>query len=93
MKNKSIWMNNVKNNRLYKLDKDISCDVLIIGGGMAGLSTAYYLMNSDKKVVLIEKGKCGMGATSKNTGKLTWMQDLIYSRLMNNYNEDVAKFY
>ena len=93
MKNRSIWMNNVKNNRLDKLDKDISCDVLIIGGGMAGLSTAYYLMNSDKKVVLIEKGKCGLGATSKNTGKLTWMQDLIYSRLMNNYNEDVAKLY
>lgn len=93
MKNKSIWINNVKNSRLDKLDKDISCDVLIIGGGMAGLSTAYYLMNSDKRVVLIEKGKCGMGATSKNTGKLTWMQDLIYSRLMNNYNEDVAKLY
>ena len=93
MKNKSIWMNNVKNNKLDKLDKDITCDVLIIGGGMSGLSTAYYLMNSARKVVLIEKGKCGMGASSKNTGKLTWMQDLIYSRLMNNYNEDVAKLY
>ena len=34
-----------------------------------------------------------MGATSKNTGKLTWMQDLIYSRLSKNYNSDVAKLY
>ena len=86
-------MNGVKNNRLDKLDKNIECDVLIIGGGIAGLSTAYYLINSGKKVVLIEKDKCGMGATSKNTGKLTWMQDLIYSRLTSNYSDDVAKLY
>lgn len=94
MKNKSIWINNkIKNDRMSKLDKDIECDVLIIGGGMAGLSVAYQMMNSDKKVVMIEKGKCGMGVTSKNTGKLTWMQGLIYSKLSKNYSDDVAKLY
>ena len=93
MKNKSIWMNNVNNNKLEKLGKDIECDVLIIGGGIAGLSVAYQMMNSGKNIVLIEKDKCGMGTTSKNTGKLTWMQDLIYSKLSKNYNGDVAKLY
>lgn len=94
MKNKSIWINNkVKNDELFKLDRDIECDVLIIGGGMAGLSTAYHMIDSSKKVVLIEKAKCGMGATSKNTGKLTWMQGLIYSKLEKNYNSEVAKLY
>ena len=94
MKNKSIWINNnINNKKMPKLDKNIECDVLIIGGGMAGLSTAYNLMNSNKKVVLIDKDKCGMGATSKNTGKLTWMQGLIYSKLSSNYNDDVAKLY
>lgn len=94
MKNRSIWINkNVNNHKLPKLDKDISCDILIIGGGMAGLSTAYNLMDSNKNIVLIEKDICGMGATSKNTGKLTWMQDLIYARLTNNYNNEIAKAY
>ena len=94
MKNKSIWINDkVKNIKMSKLDKDLECDVLIIGGGMAGLSTAYHMMNSGKKTVLIEKGKCGLGATSKNTGKLTWMQGLIYGKLSNNYSEKVAKLY
>lgn len=94
MKNKSIWINNnINNERLPKLDKDITCDVLIIGGGMAGLSTAYNLMDSKMNVVLIEKDRCGLGATSNNTGKLTWMQDLIYSRLSNNYNSEIAKAY
>ena len=93
MKNKSIWIKDVKNEKLDKLNKDIGCDVLIIGGGMAGLSSAYQLMNTDKKIVLIEKGKCGLGATSKNTGKLTWMQDLIYDRLSKNYSSEIAKVY
>ena len=94
MKNKSIWINNsVKNDKLPKLNENINCDVLIIGGGMAGLSSAYNLMDSSKKVVLIERDGCGMGVTSKNTGKLTWVQDLIYGRLTKNYSSDVAKLY
>ena len=94
MKNRSIWINNkVDNEKLPKLDKDILCDVIIIGGGMAGLSVAYHMMDSNMKTVLIERDKCGMGATSKNTGKLTWMQDLIYSKLSKNYNSEVAKLY
>lgn len=94
MKNKSIWINNsVKNSKMPKLNKNLECDILIIGGGIAGLSTAYNLRDSAKSIVLIEKNICGLGATSKNTGKLTWMQDLIYSRLEKNYNSDVAKMY
>ena len=94
MKNISIWINDkIKNEKLDKLNKNIETDVLIVGGGMAGLSLAYHMINSNKKVVLIEKDICGMGATSKNTGKLTWMQDLIYARLRNNYNDKVAKLY
>lgn len=94
MINKSIWINSkIKNKKMPRLDKNLECDILIIGGGIAGLSTAYNLKDSDKKVVLIEKNVCGLGATSKNTGKLTWMQDLIYSRLERNYNSDVAKLY
>jgi glycine/D-amino acid oxidase-like deaminating enzyme/nitrite reductase/ring-hydroxylating ferredoxin subunit len=93
MKKESIWIHNVNNIKLEKLSKNISCDILIIGGGMAGLSVAYDLMNSNKKVVLIEKDICGGGASSKNTGKLTWMQDLIYNRITKNYGSDMAKLY
>ena len=93
MENKSIWKEKVENKALPKLEKDIECDILIIGGGIAGLSTGYFLRDSGKKIVLIDKDMCAEGASSKNTGKLTFMQELVYSKLQKNYSNDVADLY
>ena len=80
MKKQSIWMKDYKN-KVNKLDKDIECDVLIIGGGITGLTTAYHLMNKNLKVVIVEKNQIGCGATSKSTAKITYLQELIYTKL------------
>lgn len=93
MKNRSIWKENVKNNRLPSINKDINCDILIIGGGISGLSTAYFLKNSGKDIVLIDKDRCALGASSRNTGKLTFMQELVYHKLEKNYSEKEADLY
>ena len=73
-------MNEYKN-KINKLNKDIECDVLIIGGGITGLSTAYHLINKNLKVVIVEKNQIGCGTTSKSTAKITYLQDLIYTKL------------
>ena len=93
MKNRSIWKENVNNEFLTSLDKNITCDVLIIGGGIAGLSTAYFLKDSNKNIVLIDKDKCAEGASSKNTGKLTFMQELVYHKLESNYSKEISRLY
>jgi len=93
MKNRSIWKENVKNNKLSSLNKDTVCDVLVIGGGIAGLSTAYFLKDSGKDIILVDKGKCAEGASARNTGKLTYMQELVYHKLEKNYSEEVAALY
>ena len=90
MKKISIWIDGIKDVRMDSLEENIECDILVIGGGIAGLSTVYNLKDSGKRIVLIDKNKCGMGATSCNTGKLTFMQDLIYHDIESNYNEKVA---
>ena len=90
---KSIWINNYYNDIEDSLKENIECDILVIGGGIAGLSTSYYLKDSNKKVVLMDKDRIGYGTTSKNTGKLDYMQGLIYHKIEKNYNKDIASLY
>ena len=61
-------------------------DVLIIGGGITGISTAYHLIDSGLKVCLVEKNLIGSGVTSRTTGKLTYLQEDICSRINKNNN-------
>jgi len=93
MKDKSIWLDGVKRKKYPKLEKDIECDILIIGGGITGVSCAYYLKDSNKKIVLVERNKLCVGTTAKSTGKLTYLQDDMINKIKNIYNEDVALKY
>ena len=76
---KSIWEDNKTNFSYTK--KNIDCDVLIIGGGMCGMSTLLMLLDSDKKVVLIDSNKIGSGITSKTTGKISVVQGYNYQNI------------
>ena len=92
MKKQSIWLENFKN-QTKKLDTNEECDVLIIGGGITGLSTAYHLKGKNLKVILVERNEIGSGITSKTTGKITYLQELIYSKLYKEKGKEVAKLY
>ncbi|MEG2832002.1 MAG: FAD-dependent oxidoreductase [Bacilli bacterium] len=78
--NKSVWTRGLTYRKCRKLNKDIETDYLIIGGGIAGISVLENLM--DKDVVLIDKGVCGFGVSSKTTGKLTSLQGSIMNNLL-----------
>ena len=71
----------MRKNYTSSLDKDIDIDVLIIGGGITGLTCAYFLKDSNLNIALIDKLHIGSGATGYTTGKLTYMQDLIYNKM------------
>ena len=56
----SYWIDSTKNNATFeKLAQDIACDVCIIGAGLFGLTTAYYLAKKGLKVVIIDKQEVG----------------------------------
>lgn len=93
MKDKSIWLDGITRKKFPKLDKDIKCDVLIIGGGITGISIAYFLKDSKQKVVLVERNKICTGTTAKSTGKLTYLQDDMINKIKNVYNEETALKY
>lgn len=69
----------------------LSCDVLIIGGGMAGLHAALYLADHGKEVVLLEKNICGGSSTGKSAGFLTPDSELELSQIIRRYGSADAK--
>jgi glycine/D-amino acid oxidase-like deaminating enzyme len=73
MKNNSPWIHQLNKDReVHKLVSDIETDVTIVGGGIAGVSTAFFILrNTDKRVALLEGGRLGHGATGHNAGQLT----------------------
>ena len=93
MKRKSIWSDIKQNKVCDSLNKNIDTDVLIIGGGITGLSTLYHLKDSKLKVCLVEKCEIGSGITSRTTGKLTYLQENIYTKLKNYHGIEKAKLY
>lgn len=93
MKNYSIWKDTCKLGWFPKLSENKDVDVLIIGGGMTGINTMYQLKDSSLEVLLVEQNKIGMGVTGNSTGKLTYLQDSIYEKIINNFDEETAKEY
>ncbi len=89
---KSIWQKD-NNFKLDKVNENIKTDILIIGAGITGVTTAYNLINSNFEVVLIDRQKFFNEVTAKSTGKLTYLQDLKYQDICNVYNYETAKLY
>ena len=93
MKRKSIWSDIKQRKVCDKLNSDIEVDVLIIGGGITGISTLYHLKDSKLKICLVEKNKICSGVTSKTTGKLTYLQENIYTKLKDYHGIEKTKKY
>lgn len=89
---KSVWQETALP-QFPALSGDIRTDVLIIGGGIAGILTAYFLHQSGIKYILVEKGRiCGEN-TQNTTAKITVQHGLIYSKLLKSGGEHKAKQY
>ncbi len=77
----SLWKDTCEMPQFEKLEKNIRADVAIIGGGIAGLTTAYLLARKGKSVVLLESAELGSGQTGKTTAHMTVVLDDRYYNL------------
>ena len=92
--NVSYWMKNKKNTISYPaLEKECDCDVLIIGGGISGISTAYYLAETGNDVILLEADCIGYGASGRNTGKVSAQHGIVYHELIEKHGKEMAQLY
>ncbi|MBI2086723.1 MAG: FAD-binding oxidoreductase [Candidatus Zambryskibacteria bacterium] len=72
MRNNSPWLHQLNKEREpSKLAQDIETDVAVVGGGIAGVASAFFILrDTDKKVALLEGGLLGHGATGHNAGQI-----------------------
>jgi glycine/D-amino acid oxidase-like deaminating enzyme/nitrite reductase/ring-hydroxylating ferredoxin subunit len=66
----SLWQDEFEAPETRALDGDATCDVCVVGGGIAGLTTAYLLAQDGASVIVLEDGKVGSGVTLRTTGHL-----------------------
>ena len=76
---KGIWQNKYSNNKIYPyLNKDIDCDVIVVGGGISGAITSFFLGKEGFNVVVLEKNIIGYKNTSISTSCITDFVDELY---------------
>ena len=90
-KNVSYWQASEQTAKAQPLTAQIDTDVCVIGGGIAGLTTAYLLANAGKKVAVIDDGTIGGGETARTTAHLSWAIDDRLYRLIKWHGEDKAR--
>jgi len=74
-----------------QLRKNIKTDVVIVGGGMAGLSAAQSFAEKGRSVVLLEKNYCGAGASGKSSGFITPDSEYNLTHFRHLFGSDNAK--
>lgn len=94
----SLWRQQTKEiqGNLKKAGKKpdrITWDVIVIGAGMAGLLTAFYLKERGKKVLVLEAATIGSGQTERTTAKITSQHGIKYSTLIKNVGLETARGY
>lgn len=89
----SFWLTSTEKTNYPLLKEDIDVDVAIIGGGMAGIMTAFLIKKEGLSVAVLEGDGILQGTTGHTTAKVTSQHSLIYDEIKRNMGEEKAKIY
>lgn len=93
MKNDSYWQKTVKLPSYPKVEEKLFYDIVIVGGGMSGITLAYRLNDSNLKVALIESDTLASKTTGHTTAKVSYLHDVLCVDISEAYNKSKAKEY
>ena len=89
----SVWTKTAALPRFEPLQGNLKTDVLIIGGGIAGLLCAFQLSQAGVDYILVEADRICSGITKNTTAKITSQHGLIYDRLIRTFGAEKARLY
>jgi len=91
MTNVPFWIDSAPIQKFPKLQRDISVDVVVVGTGITGITTAYVLKQTGLTVALIERERVASIDTGHTTAHLTYITDVELRELARNFGEDHAQ--
>ena len=89
----SLWLSTTPSTNYAPLDGDHRFDTVVVGGGIAGLSTAIALKDAGRSVAVVEAGRIVEGTTGHTTAKLTAQHGLVYDYLESRFGAARARQY
>ncbi len=92
-KNESLWVATTPQTHYPPLDKDLTVDVAIIGGGITGITSALLLKEAGLSVAVIEANRIAEGVSGHTTAKITSQHHLIYAYLLKSFGKEQAQIY
>ncbi|MDQ3901273.1 MAG: FAD-dependent oxidoreductase [Actinomycetota bacterium] len=92
-RNASLWVVTTPGTSYPRLSGNHDADVVVVGAGMTGLTTALLLAQSGASVVLVEAHRVGTGTTGYTTAKVTSLHSLIYASLIEQLGQYKARLY
>lgn len=81
----SLWVSTSQPPSFHPLKGDASVDVVIVGAGITGLTTAYLLQKAGRKVMLLDANKLGQGVTGYTSAHLTYVLDAKFQKLVKRF--------
>jgi glycine/D-amino acid oxidase-like deaminating enzyme len=75
------------------LDRDVEADVVVVGSGIVGVTTAVQLADRGADVVLLTADEVGDGVTGRSTAKVTALHQLVYADLIDRHGVEAARTY
>lgn len=88
----SIWNKEEKERKIEILNTNREVDILIIGAGITGLTTAYYLKDTPS-ISVVDASLYGHGVTLNTTAKITYLQQVVYTKIESLTNRKTATMY
>jgi len=90
---RSLWLDTTQSTDFAPLDGDLRVDVAVVGGGIAGITTATHLREAGRTVALLEADRVLEAVTGHTTAKITAQHGLIYDHLRSTFDGRTARLY